>query len=182
MASLDSYRHWLGVAKNIQGEADAAGVSRPRPMSNHGPATDRSLLDQFDELVTDSILRTASRKLFADGHYTQAIEAAFKTLNNAVKVKSGLTAAGGDSLMRQAFSANKPKLRFSELQTISESDEQRGYMELYAGAMTGIRNPRAHEHDSEDDPRVALELLTFANHLMRKLDTARKSRRRKRAS
>ena len=84
--------------------------------------------------------------------------------------------------MRRTFSANKPKLRFSDLKTTSESDEQRGYMELYAGAMTGIRNPRAHEHDLEDDPRVALELLTFANHLMRKLVTARRSGRRKATS
>jgi Protein of unknown function (Hypoth_ymh) len=40
-------------------------------------------------------------------------------------------------------------------------------MDIFAGAMTGIRNPRAHEHAYLDDPRTALELLALANHLAR---------------
>ena len=47
-------------------------------------------------------------------------------------------------------------------------------MDIFAGSMTGIRNPRAHEHDLVDEPEVALELLALANHLMRKLDAATK--------
>ena len=48
-------------------------------------------------------------------------------------------------------------------------------MKIFAGSMTGIRNPRAHQHDLMDDPEVALELLGLANHLMRKLDAATKN-------
>ena len=55
---------------------------------------------------------------------------------------------------------------------MAAKDEQRGYMDIFAGSMTGIRNPRAHEHDLADEPEVALELLVLANHLMRKLDAA----------
>ena len=42
-------------------------------------------------------------------------------------------------------------------------------MDIFAGVMAGIRNPRAHEHELEDEPEVALELIILANHLMRKL-------------
>ena len=48
-------------------------------------------------------------------------------------------------------------------------------MDLFAGSMTGVRNPRAHEYKLTDEPEVALELLILANHLMRKLQAATKS-------
>ena len=38
--------------------------------------------------------------------------------------------------------------------------------------MIGIRNPRAHEYDVEDTPRVALEMIVIANHLMRLLKSS----------
>ncbi|PZN08175.1 MAG: hypothetical protein DIU69_10450 [Bacillota bacterium] len=57
----------------------------------------------------------------------------------------------------------------------SERDEQLGYMEIFSGCMTGIRNPRAHEHDWEDSERRALELLTLANHLVERVLAATKS-------
>ena len=74
--------------------------------------------------------------------------------------------------MRRAFSANEPVLTFSGRTSISEQDEQRGYMEIYAGSMMGIRNPRAHDHRLDDHPRMALQLLVLANHLMDKLEQA----------
>ncbi len=165
----------LDVASQIQREADSLGLGRRGGLSKQG---ERSPLDRFDEVVTSHPLRSASRKLFADGHYAHAVQAAFLRLNNEVKLKSGLSAADGDGLMRTAFSAINPILRMNPLKTLSERNEQRGYMDIAAGAMTGIRNPRAHEHDLEDSPDTALEMLTLANHLMRKLDGATKSRRR----
>ena len=76
--------------------------------------------------------------------------------------------------MRAAFSANSPILYLNSFLSISDKDEQRGYMEIFAGVMTGIRNPRVHEHDMEDDPQVALSLLAFANHLMWMLEGSTK--------
>ena len=182
MTNLSSYHHWLEVAKGIQGEADAAGAGQRHPKSGDGHVDERSLLTRFDERVTIQPLRIVSHRLFANGHYTQAVEAAFKRLNNEVKAKSGLAEFDGDKLMREAFSVNNPRLRLNKLRTISDRDEQRGYMEIYAGVIAAIRNPRSHEHSLEDDPEVALELLTIANHLMRKLGIARKNKRRKATS
>ena len=81
--------------------------------------------------------------------------------------------------MRNAFSPNSPVLGLNRLTTVSERDEQRGYMEIYAGSMIGIRNPRAHDHEFDDDPRTALTLLILSNHLMEKLDSTTRLVRKK---
>ena len=145
-------------------------MGRSRPEPDQSADGGRSLLDRFDESVPIRELRSVSRKLFADGHYARAVEEAFKYLNNAVKKKSGLTEKDGAALMREAFSANSPVLKLNEYLSDSEKNEQQGYMEMFAGTMTGIRNPRAHEHELDDEPEVALEMLVLANHLMRKLN------------
>ena len=92
--------------------------------------------------MTCSPLRSASRRLLSDGHYARAVEEAFKCLNNAVKDKSGLSESDGEGLMMRAFSEKGPTLRLNNLKTRSETDEQRGYMYLYAGAIIGIRKPK----------------------------------------
>lgn len=168
-------RDWLDLGATLQQAADDIGVGRPQktltPTSNSG----RSEIDQFDDLVTSGSLQSASRELFADGYYARAVEEAFKCLNNEVKAKSGLTLEDGAPLMRKAFSANSPVLELNKLTTQSEKNEQQGYMDLFAGAMIGIRNPRAHDHQIQDDPDVALEMIVFANHLMRMLDGSTKN-------
>ena len=147
-------------------------MGRPRPGLFHSNLAERAPLDRFDEVVTCEPLCSVSRGLFSDGHYARAVEEAFKCLNNEVKVRSCRLNADGAALMRTAFSANSPLVKLNNLQSESEKDEQKDYMDIYAGVMTGIRNPRAHEHQLQDEPAVALELLTLANHLMRKLDDA----------
>jgi hypothetical protein len=48
--------------------------------------------------------------------------------------------------MRKAFSANAPVLIFESQNTQNGKNIQNGYMDMFAGAMTGIRNPKAHEN------------------------------------
>ena len=163
---------WHSLAIGIQQEADEIGVGRPSSSSPHTNRTLDSTVSKFDELVTDGFLLSTCRDLFVDGHYARAVEEAFKCLNNKVKEKASLSSPDGAAMMRNVFSKNKPTLKLNSLVTQSEKDEQLGYMDVFAGAMTGIRNPRAHDHQLEDDAEVALELLVLANHLMRKLDAS----------
>lgn len=92
-----------------------------------------------------------------------------------LREKSEIANQDGAGLMRSAFSAHSPVLFLNAFQSQSERDEQLGYMEIFAGSMTGIRNPRAHDHQLTDEQDVALELLVLANHLMRKLASATKT-------
>ena len=127
------------------------------------------LLMQFDACVKDDGLREACRSLFANGHYALAVQKACIYVDNMVRAKSGRADKYGADLMRAVFSPDNPVLRLNELETRSNISEQRGYMDIFAGTMTGIRNPQAHEYDLEDSPEEALERLGLANHLMRML-------------
>ncbi len=133
------------------------------------PTTHSSDFDPptFDQIVDDDELRQTSRKLFLDGYYALAVGEAYKCLNNIVKDLTSLTELDGVPLMQRAFSPKNPVLKLNDLKTQSERDQQRGYMEMFAAVITGIRNPRAHEHRYLDDPETALELLGLANHLVR---------------
>lgn len=139
--------------------------------------SDRNYAGLYDVLIRDQSLRSTSRKLFMDGHYKQAVEEAYKCLNNFVKKRSGLHKDGAD-LMQQAFSENNPILKLNNLRSESERNEQKGYMLIFSGCMTGVRNPRAHEHMHTDSPEVALQLLMWASHLMTRASNAKKTRNR----
>lgn len=132
------------------------GISKPQP---------KRTLPTLEQVVTDQSLYEAVRKLFDDGHHAQAVKKAFVYLNNFIKRHTNSTEDGA-KLMRSTFTPNKPILMLNAMDNQSEQDEQQGYMEIMAGVMTGIRNPRAHEHDWEDTEERALQLLSLANHLV----------------
>lgn len=169
MTISHSIQKWLQSAKAFQQCADKVGIGKPSLRQRQDKDKANSLIEQFDQFVSCPNLRRASRKLFADGHYARAVEEAFKNLNNAVKTKSGLNDRDGAKLMKEVFSANSPVLKLNAFTSKSEKDEQIGYMEIFAGSMVGIRNPRAHEDELADQPEAALEMIILANHLMRKL-------------
>ncbi len=124
--------------------------------------------DVFLRMVTDPGLQKKTEKLFCDGHHARAVEEAYKYLDNIVKkaAKPSDKKLTGAPLMQKVFSADNPLLKINAGETQSESDEQKGYLQIFAGSMTGIRNPRAHESDWEDSEERSLELLTLANHLV----------------
>lgn len=60
--------------------------------------------------------------------------------------------------MKKTFSPNNPLIKLNAGISASEQNEQLGYMEIFSGAMTGIRNPRAHDSDWEDSEERAMQL------------------------
>ena len=51
-------------------------------------------------------------------------------------------------------SEKKPLLSINGLKTSSERSEQLGYQMMLAGAMVGIRNPRAHDPELKIHPSM----------------------------
>lgn len=123
------------------------------------------------ELVHPEVRRVA-KNLFNDGYYADAALAAMREVNGRVKqiVKGKIGAElDGAALMRQAFSPKKPVVILDDLSTESGRNIQQGYMEIFAGAMMGIRNPKAHENITITRER-GLHFLVLASLLMSKLD------------
>lgn len=166
-------------ARRLRIEIDELGLGRPSRYKVAVPKPE-DFVGLYDILVKSEELRNATRKLFLGGHYARAVEEAYKCLNNTVKDKSGLDKDGQD-LMNQTFSEKNPILKLNKLRTVSHRDEQIGYMHILGGCMTGIRNPRAHEHRLRDSPDGALEMLAWANHLMRVVAKAKCVRKPKKA-
>ena len=75
----------------------------------------------------------------------------------------------GAALMRKAFSVTNPIIHISSQTTRSGHDTQQGYMVIFAGVMTGIRNPKAHDNEliSQEDAYRKLIMISL---LMSKID------------
>lgn len=128
----------------------------------------------FKSLNMHKEIRKVSSNLFLNGHYDQAIFASFKKINNMVKKKSKQTSKDGKDLMLSIFRIQKPILKLNKLKTVSESDEQDGFMHIFAGSMQGIRNPRAHDDEKSGDPWDAIEHICLASMLAKKVDKSKK--------
>ena len=125
-------------------------------------------------MIHESIIRVAKDK-FEDGYYADAVESAFKEINKRVKeiVKDKTSdEIDGAGLMTTAFSPNKPIITLDDLSSQSGRDIQKGYMQIFAGAMTGIRNPKAHDNITISRER-AIHFIFLASLLMHKLDEAK---------
>lgn len=165
---MNDLSYVLKISRDIQTDMISLGASLATAPSIS------SSFNAYDSIVTNKALRRKTEKLFKDGHHARAVEEAYKLLDNFVKKKTGLQGStiSGSSLMQQVFSQKSPILMLNSGTTASEKDEQNGYMQILAGCMTGIRNPRAHESDWEDTEERALQLLAFANHLIQRVEKA----------
>lgn len=158
----------LGLARAV------LALPAPRMLALPSPTSEASEpVSVFARVVVEPEIEGVARDLFASGHYSLAVQEAFKAVDKFVATRSGRTDRAGTQLMELVFSPAAPVLRWTEMETQSEQDEQKGYQRLYAGAMLGIRNPVTHEFNWIDEPEVALELIVFAQHLLRKARNAR---------
>jgi uncharacterized protein (TIGR02391 family) len=102
----------------------------------------------FWSMIHESIIKVAKDK-FEDGYPADAVESSFKEINARVKDilrnKKGKELDGA-SLMNNAFSEKSPVIVLADLSTETGRNIQKGFMQIFAGAMTGIRNPHAHEN------------------------------------
>lgn len=115
-------------------------------------------------------IQKASKSLFRDKHYSQAIFEAYKAVLKEVKDVSGVRHFSDKPLVEKVFSLNEPIIKLNNLDTDYAEDEQKGFMLLFMGAALGIRNPKAHDLVIQKDPLRTLEYLSFASLLITRLD------------
>lgn len=128
----------------------------------------------FWSTIHNSIVGVAKRK-FEDGHYADAAESAFKEINKRVKeiVKTKVgEELDGVALMFRAFPSRNPVIILDDLSSETGRNIQDGYTHIFAGAMMGIRNPKAHANITIGRER-AIHFIFLASLLMYKLDDAK---------
>jgi len=139
-----------------------------------GPTTEDFDGQGFWSLIHPQI-EFEARSRFEGSHFADAVEAALKVVAQKVRDRTGLTTDGAD-LMHTAFSPRNPYLVFTDSIPATQLAMQQGYMELFAGAMTGIRNPKAHGI-VKLDRRRAIHFLLLASLLGDKVDEAQDASR-----
>lgn len=127
----------------------------------------------YEGLELHPAIAKACSNLYKDGHYSNAVEDAVKALNALVRLNSGVDDKDGSQLMESVFSPKNPILKINALTDQSGIDEQRGFMNLFSGAVSGLRNPRAHKL-IKDDAEMALEFIAFISLLAKFADKSTK--------
>lgn len=124
--------------------------------------------------VHADVLKFCRGELLQENYFHAVLEAT-KSVAEKIREKTGLT-SDGSKLVDEAFGLSKgmPLLAFNSLRTESERMEHTGLMSLMKGMFGVFRNVTAHAPKifwpiNEQD---ALDLLTLASYLHRRLDEA----------
>lgn len=150
----------------------ASGIKgKPKRDSAESAASDPNLTAPWKYLHPKIV--EVSKSKFEDGYVADSVESALKEINVVVKrlyKDKTQNELDGVSLMRKAFHPDNPIL-FLDEDPRSESGRniQDGYMQLFAGAIMGIRNPKAHANIVLDENR-GIHFLFLASLLMQKVD------------
>lgn len=117
------------------------------------------------------VIAAATNDLVASRHLWEAVFAAGKALVLHVKERSGRHDIDGVALMRTVFSKRDPILKFNELITTTDMDEQEGMMHLFEGAVMAIRNPGGHGFPTGSDV-LAVQYIQLIGLLASRADAA----------
>lgn len=125
----------------------------------------------FDKLNFHPEVIKSSRKLFADGHYRQAVCEAAIAYENYVKEKAGERSKKvGQNLMFTVFNEKKPIIKLNKLKTITDEDEQAGIKFLSVGLMRAVKNICSHSTKGIENPIEVLRILSIISYLFEKIE------------
>lgn len=123
----------------------------------------------FDILNIHPEIQRTSKELFDDEHFLQATFEAFKFVESRVQTESRISDSLGKDLMMKAFDENNGKIKLARLTPTMGKNEQMGYKFIFAGSMSAIRNPRAHQ-EFDETSEECLDHLALASFLVKVLE------------
>jgi uncharacterized protein (TIGR02391 family) len=125
----------------------------------------------FENLLHPEI-KASSYQQFRDGHLREAVLNAIMAIFDLIRDRVGLD-GDGTALVGEAFSLSDPYLIFSEVDTESGQNDQKGFIQILNGSYQGIRNPKAHSLAHDLTEEKAAQYLVFASLLARRVDEAK---------
>lgn len=119
----------------------------------------------------DDELYSKFEKEYNAGNFSGAIKTSILFLTECIRDRTDLD-LDGDKLITKAFSVKAPLIKFNNLNTTSEKDEQAGNMMILQGLYKGIRNPR--NHNLRSDNRFSCDsILILINYYVKKIKKAK---------
>lgn len=109
---------------------------------------------------------------FMRGQFDVAVFLATKEIEVYVRDVTGLENELGTRLMRAAFDKATGFLRDKD----ADEGEREAMAHLFAGAIGVYKNPQSHRDVNVDDPIEAMEIIMFANRLLKIVDARMKRR------
>lgn len=155
--------------------AQVARVPDATPLSS---AAETSASEELAFDVIDPAIVSASRGLFEDRHYSQAVFEGSKALVQLVKELSGVADRDGADLMRFVFARKDPILAFSGLKSQTDADVQEGMMHLHEGVVLALKNRGSHSI-AEIAREQAISEIRLLSYLASRAKRAKKRRRRR---
>ncbi len=131
----------------------------------------KKAVDEIWEILHPKV-KTLAQGKYNNRYYADSVETCLKELNTIIKaiVKNKTTKEfDGSNLMNRAFSLTEPIIELADLTTESGQNIQKGYLQIYSGVMTGIRNPKTHSNVDITKER-AIHLLFLCSQLFYMLE------------
>ena len=118
------------------------------------------------------VIISSSYEQFERGLLRDAVLNGVVAVFDFIRARTGSRKDGSD-LVGEVFSIANPKLIFSEIKTESGQSDQKGFLQIFQGTFSGIRNPKAHTLVHDLDNLKASQYLVFLSLLARRVEEAR---------
>jgi uncharacterized protein (TIGR02391 family) len=122
----------------------------------------------FHSLLHPSIEKS-SLEQYKAGYLREAVLNGVIAVFDLIRTRTKLD-LDGSKLTGQAFGLENGKLIFSEVESESGRNDQVGFMKIYEGVYTGVRNVKAHSLNHDLDERKAGQYLVMLSLLARRVE------------
>mgnify|MGYP003601586122 FL=1 len=122
----------------------------------------------FEGLLHPAIV-ASSLSQYRNGHLRDAVLNGVIAVFDMIRARTNLNLDGKD-LVGQAFGMEKGKLVFSEIGTETGRNDQKGFLLIYEGIYTGVRNVKAHSLNHDLNEQKAAQYLVTLSLLARRVE------------
>jgi uncharacterized protein (TIGR02391 family) len=107
--------------------------------------------------------------LFMDGHLREAVVNGVIAVYDMIRERTKST-LDGNALAGHAFGLENGKLIFSEVDTETGQNDQKGFLQIYQGVYTGVRNVKSHSLTHDLNEQKAAQYLVMLSLLARRVE------------
>lgn len=127
-------------------------------------------IQHFEQLI-HPVIAEHSLQQYYDGYLKEAVFNSILAVFDLIRERTGLD-EDGDKLIGKVFSLENPSLIFSNLDTVTGRDDQKGFMQILKGVYQGIRSPKAHRSTHDLTNLKAARYLVLASLLAQRIKDA----------